>query len=92
MDQLVKDYERLRRVHESTNKTVVEYEGEIRRLRAALELLLEEKRQWTESRDRWTQMIQQTVQAGNEANAKVGEEMQALREENRLLRARLGEA
>jgi len=65
----------------------IEYlEKENRRLNAAIQLLMAEKRQWVESKGMQRQIIHQQLTASNEANNRNLEEIQRLREEIRRLR------
>jgi len=84
-----KDYDRLRRLYDSLSTAVKQHEEENRRLNAANQLLLVEKAQWVQSKEKWGQIMQQTLTASNETSSKVSDEVQRLRAENTKLREEL---
>ena len=75
---------------ESIGEQCKRLEKENKRLNAAIEQLLIERKQWTDSKEQWNRILQKTLTISNEASAKVSEEVQRLRTENTKLREELG--
>jgi len=86
MDEMTEKYDALKRIHDSTNKTVEYYEKENKRLNAAIQLLLAEKVQWIQSKELQQQIMHQQLTASNKENNVNLEEIVRLRAEIKKLR------
>lgn len=65
---------------------IEQLERENSRLKASVNLMLMEKKQWLESKEKFDTIIQQTIAGANVKNAAISEEMMLIREENRKLK------
>jgi len=89
MEELTKKYEGLVRLHDSANKTLEYFDKENKRLNAVIQLLLQEKEQWIQSKQKWNEMVAKTVTDNNSKIGEVNDEIQRLRKENTILKEKL---
>ena len=59
------------------------------KLMAIVDIMMMEKKQWLESKERFDTIVQQTIAGANVKNASVSEEIQLIREENSRLKDKI---
>ena len=69
--------------------TIDQLKHENSKLKAIIDIMMMEKKQWTESKERFDTIVQQTIAGANVKNAAVSEEMQLIREENGRLKDKI---
>jgi len=82
----LKQYRKLRKIHDSTNKAVKQLQKENERLKATVQMLLYEKKQWDESKVNQNNIIQKTLDLNNTQMQNLHQEIDQLRKENTRLR------
>lgn len=85
-EDLDRDFNNLKNIHNSTNEAVMALERENLRLRNLNELLSSERKQWEQDKIFQQQIIQQALTSSNFTNNSYLEENQRLKEEIKLLK------
>jgi len=89
LEEMTKNYNGLKRVHDSANKTLEYFDVENKRLNTVISLLLQEKAQWTQSKETWNQIMTKTILDNNLKIKEVNDEIQKLKDENNTLKDEL---
>lgn len=84
-----RDAEYMRKLMGSQNERLAQLEAENKRKDAAIKILLQEKTQWLQSKERFGEIVQQSIAKVNSDSSAVNEEIKKLREENTMLRDKL---